>query len=437
MQTVVEQAVTETVTYLSEKYGFAEEEAQAEVKKMVLPKYQEKKIGRPEKQKKEHASSPRDKAEEEANTFLAEVDRHGDSKVEYKKIVTKKGKSKIDTPVNSVSVVQVAALVAEVVEEKSTAEVDAKIAEVMRAQAEKFKEMMMTKKETVPKVAKETVPKVAKVPTKVLPKEEVPKVVEVASNVDVDAKIAEVMRAQAEKYKIAMMAPSSDPKVAEEKKKVMKKKPVVKASVEEIKSESVVDMKTVEEKIAEVMRAQSQALQSKVQTPAVVSGPVAKKEKKEKLSADGRKTRVVETALGALYVPIVDAKTEAQIQEHIAKSNEKSAAQNAMAEIEDEDLMAMMEEYEKSREVVEIPEDQMFLMPKPGEESMTMFRHEGTLYKKSKSGLLYDRYKSEVCLGKVDENGKVTLMAQQVEDELCSEEESGSEDELEYDSEEE
>ena len=274
-------------------------------------------------------------------------------------------------------------------------------------------------------------------PTKVLPKEEVPKVVEVASNVDVDAKIAEVMRAQAEKYKIAMMAPSSDPKVAEEKKKVMKKKPVVKASVEEIKSESVVDMKTVEEKIAEVMRAQSQALQSKVQTPAVVSGPVAKKEKKEKLSADGRKTRVVETALGALYVPIVDAKTEAQIQEHIAKSNEKSAAQNAMAEIEDEDLMAMMEEYEKSREVVEIPEDQMFLMPKPGEESMTMFRHEGTLYKKSKSGLLYDRYKSEVCLGKVDENGKVTLMAQQVEDELCSEEESGSEDELEYDSEEE
>jgi hypothetical protein len=59
---------------------------------------------------------------------------------------------------------------------------------------------------------------------------------------------------------------------------------------------------------------------------------------------------------------------------------------------------------------------------------MTMFRHEGTLYKKSKSGLLYDKY-GGVCLGKLEENGKVTLMEKQVEDELCSDEENGLEDE--------
>ena len=65
-------------------------------------------------------------------------------------------------------------------------------------------------------------------------------------------------------------------------------------------------------------------------------------------------------------------------------------------------------------------------------EQTVLFRHNEKIYKKSKVGILYDRH-SEVRVGKVDESGKVTLDAQEVEEELCSEEESGSEDEYESD----
>jgi len=429
----VEQVVTETVTYLSKKYGFAEEEAQSEVKQNVLSKYQEKKIGRPEKQKKEHASSPREKEEEEASTFLAEVDRLGESKVEYKKI-SKKGKTKIDTPVNNVSVVQ-AQSIAEVEEDKSSSvavavvdvDVDAKIAEVMRAQAEKFKEMMMTKKDAAPKVTKVS----KKVLSKVLPKVEepktevpnvlpevLPKVEEVASSSsDVDAKIAEVMRAQAEKFKSMMQSPKvAAVSVVEEKPKLLKKKPASKVVVAESAVVEVVDMSLVNKKIAEVMQAQASKMLANVPVVSPLVTPVAQVEKKKKKS-----TKVTE-------VSVVTEVKEVVVHHQVVEQVEV---------IEDADLLKLMDEYEKSREVVEIPVEQMITLPIAGEESMTMFRHEGTIYKKSKSGLLYDKHISGVCLGKVEENGKVTLMAQRVEDELCSEEESGSEDEVEYDSEEE
>ena len=377
--------IEEVVTYLSKKYSFPEEEAQMTVREYLQSKSQEKKIGRPEKKKKEYAPS---KEDSETNaTFLSEVEESEAPKVAYKKIESKssKGKSKETAISNPLSVEVTAAPV--VVEVASSIDVDAKIAEVMRAQAEKFKELMMTKKKLVsatPAPAQETVQ---------------------------------------ESSAVAV--------VVEEKKKVVKKKPVTKVSTEsvtetvtesvakvvpELVAESVVDMKVVNEKIAEVMRAQAakltQVAVEKTQAPVVVV-PAEKKEKKLK------KKVVVPTPVVA--EPVV-AKPVVVVEEVVASQ-------------EDEDLMKMMDEFEKSREKeVEVPAEQMVTLERINDETITMYRHEGTLYKKTQSGLLYDRYTKE-CVGKVDEKGKVTLMLQAVEDELCSEAESGSEDENEYDSE--
>ena len=377
--------IEEVVTYLSKKYSFPEEEAQMTVREYLQSKSQEKKIGRPEKKKKEYAPS---KEDSETNaTFLSEVEESEAPKVAYKKIESKssKGKSKETAISNPLSVEVTAAPV--VVEVASSIDVDAKIAEVMRAQAEKFKELMMTKKKLVsatPAPAQETVQ---------------------------------------ESPSVAV--------VVEEKKKVVKKKPVTKVSTEsvtetvtesvakvvpELVAESVVDMKVVNEKIAEVMRAQAakltQVAVEKTQAPVVVV-PAEKKEKKLK------KKVVVPTPVVA--EPVV-AKPVVVVEEVVASQ-------------EDEDLMKMMDEFEKSREKeVEVPAEQMVTLERINDETITMYRHEGTLYKKTQSGLLYDRYTKE-CVGKVDEKGKVTLMLQAVEDELCSEAESGSEDENEYDSE--
>ena len=377
--------IEEVVTYLSKKYSFPEEEAQMTVREYLQSKSQEKKIGRPEKKKKEYAPS---KEDSETNaTFLSEVEESEAPKVAYKKIESKssKGKSKETAISNPLSVEVTAAPV--VVEVASSIDVDAKIAEVMRAQAEKFKELMMTKKKVVsptPAPAQETVQ---------------------------------------ESSAVAV--------VVEEKKKVVKKKPVTKVSTEsvtetvtesvakvvpELVAESVVDMKVVNEKIAEVMRAQAakltQVAVEKTQAPVVVV-PAEKKEKKLK------KKVVVPTPVVA--EPVV-AKPVVVVEEVVASQ-------------EDEDLMKMMDEFEKSREKeVEVPAEQMVTLERINDETITMYRHEGTLYKKTQSGLLYDRYTKE-CVGKVDEKGKVTLMLQAVEDELCSEAESGSEDENEYDSE--
>jgi len=197
---------------------------------------------------------------------------------------------------------------------------------------------------------------------------------------------------------------------------------VVTKSVPELVSvsvaESVVDMKVVNEKIAEVMRAQAakltQVAVEKTQAPVVVV-PAEKKEKKLK------KKVVVPTPVVVVSEPVV--------------SEPVVVVEDVVASQEDEELMKMMDEFEKAREKeVEVPAEQMVTLERINDETITMYRHEGTLYKKTQSGLLYDRYTKE-CVGKVDENGKVTLMLQAVEEELCSEAESGSEDENEYDSE--
>ena len=363
--------IEEVVTYLSKKYSFPEEEAQMTVREYLQSKSQEKKIGRPEKKKKEYAPS---KEESETNaTFLSEVEESEAAKVAYKKIESKssKGKSKETAISNPLSVEVTASPV--VVESTSSIDVDAKIAEVMRAQAEKFKELMMTKKK------------------------------------------APVQESSA----VAAVAV-----VVEEKKKVVKKKQVTKVvspeSVPELVAvavaEQVVDMKVVNEKIAEVMRAQAakltQVAVEKTPSPVVVV-PAEKKEKKLK------KKVVVPTPV--VVEPVV-AKPVVVVEEIVASQ-------------EDEDLMRMMDEFEKSREKeVEVPAEQMVTLERINDETITMYRHEGTLYKKTQSGLLYDRYTKD-CVGKVDEKGKVTLMVQAVEEELCSEAESGSEDENEYDSE--
>ena len=372
--------IEEVVTYLSKKYSFPEEEAQMTVREYLQSKSQEKKIGRPEKKKKEYAPS---KEESETNaTFLSEVEESEAAKVAYKKIESKssKGKSKETAISNPLSVEVTASPV--VVESTSSIDVDAKIAEVMRAQAEKFKELMMTKKK------------------------------------------APVQESSA----VAVVAV-----VAEEKKKVVKKKQVTKVvspeSVPELVAvavaEQVVDMKVVNEKIAEVMRAQAakltQVAVEKTPSPVVVV-PAEKKEKKLKKKVVVPTPVVVESVVVVEPVVVVVPTPVVVVEEVVASQ-------------EDEDLMRMMDEFEKSREKeVEVPAEQMVTLERINDETITMYRHEGTLYKKTQSGLLYDRYTKD-CVGKVDEKGKVTLMVQAVEEELCSEAESGSEDENEYDSE--
>ena len=139
---------------MSSKYGFEDKEAQEEVTREVLPKYleeKEKKIGRPEKKKMENMPSENESEEKkEEAAFIAEVESASESKVEYKKIEKKKkGKSS--------SVVEVIApLLSQAIDpkeagplmsEREKESVDAKIAEVMRAQMEKYKIQLGSKVE--------------------------------------------------------------------------------------------------------------------------------------------------------------------------------------------------------------------------------------------------------------------------------------------------
>ena len=409
------QAVSEAVTYLSSKYGFAEKEAQEEVSREVLSKYleeKEKKIGRPEKKKMENAPSAENK--EEA-AFIAEVENASEAKVEYKKIEKKKkGKSASVVEVTAPLLSQVEEVKEVLMSDAEKQSVDAKIAEVMRAQMEKYKTQLVSKvekkssKEVSAVVVEEVVSPLVVPPLvvqevvveekkKLLKKKPAakavvaaPEVTQVVDMKSVDEKIAEVMKAQADRMKekqSAIAVSSEDKETASESVSEVKKVKKVK-KVEEKKSDPVVppevtpvvDMKSVDEKIAEVMKAQAEKLKEKMKEKATVAVVPEEKvvEKKVKKSKP-----VVEKSVLAV---VVEKKVEAVVVEEVAVAVEQTV----------------------------------------------LFRHNEKIYKKSKVGILYDRH-SEVRVGKVDESGKVTLDAQEVEEELCSEEESGSEDEYESD----
>jgi len=266
---------------------------------------------------------------------------------------------------------------------------------VMRAQMEKYKLQLGAKvSKNVESEVLASSPVVAVVVVE--EKKKVLKKKPVTSKVSSPVDVKVVSEKENENVPAPVAVEVKTPEVKVVEKKIKKSKPLEEnKSVSVVSPSAVVDMKSVDEKIAEVMRAQAEVMRAQAE------------KMKEKMSSSA-----------------------AEVKSPESKVVEKKVKKTKSVEEKKESPVVVVAPVEKVVEKV-VEEETVELAPVEVE-STVLFRYKDQIYKKSKVGILYDRH-SEVRLGKVDESGKVVLDAQEVEEELCSEEESGSEDEYESD----
>jgi hypothetical protein len=192
------------------------------------------------------------------------------------------------------------------------------------------------------------------------------------------------------------------------------KKVVANPVIEKVVVETVVVEKVLEKVVVTSNEAVDKAMRDMVEKSKLLCPPVAIKEKKTKKVVS---KPVLETVVEKLVVEkiVVDAPVVEKLwvkvvveEESVVDEEEIVVEPVAVAEEEEEDEVSMTEEEARMLDQY----DTVFI------------RHEGTIYRKSKSGLIYSQYGPNEVLGVVDESGKVSLKSQRIEEELCTESES-------------
>ena len=170
-----------------------------------------------------------------------------------------------------------------------------------------------------------------------------------------------------------------------------------------------------------------------------------KKSKKEEVAAPVVAAVVVAPVVEA---PVVEVKVAAPVPKEVKVVKEVKVAavvaapvvaapvvvQDVLKGLDEESEDEELEDEELEEEVVE--DETTCVNGIIYHKSDETIRHNGTMYLKSKDGVVYEVFNREK-VGKLDASGKVVLDAQEVEEELCTESESdGDETELMTDSDE-
>ena len=402
------QEVVKTVVYaLSKKYVFNAVEAHVYIGE-ELKKQEKKKIGRPEKKQEMKEKS----TEDESFVKLIESSTEP-SKLSYTKLSSKKEKSKLKDEKVSDPVIVTLPVLSELEEKEKPETTETTMQRVMREQIEKMKmlpqKVVNEKKEKKEKPEKKVLEKVlAPVVEKLV---EVEQVVVAPAIVTSNAAVDKAMQEMIEKSKL--LCP---PGAIKEKKT---KKVVAKAVIEKVVVEAVVVEKVLEKVVVTSNEAVDKAMQEMIEKSKLLCPPGALKEKKTKkvvskpvLETVVEKLVVVETVVEKIVVdaPVVEKLwVKVVVEEESGVEDEEIVVEPvAVAEVEEEDEVSMTEEEARMLDQY----DTVFI------------RHEGTIYRKSKSGLIYSQYGPNEVLGVVDESGKVSLKSQRIEEELCTESES-------------
>jgi hypothetical protein len=323
------------------------------------------------------------------------------SKLSYTKLSAKKETSKekekrpeLEEKVSAAVIVTLPVL-SEVEEKEGT---ETTMQRVMREQIEKMK--MLPQKSVKEKKEKKLVEKLVSpvviVEEQVLEKE-LEKVV-VTSTEAVDKAMQEMI----EKSKLLC------PPGAVKEKKV--KKSVVKAVVETVSP--IVEEQVLEKELEKVVvtsnEAVDKAMRDMIEKSKLLCPPGAVKEKKTKKVVS---KPVLET------VAVVESVV---VEEQVEKLWVKVVVEEESGVDEEELVVEVLAVAEDSEEPVMTEEESRMM----DQYDTVLFRHEGTIYRKSRAGLIHSQYGANEVLGVVDESGKVSLKSQTIEEELCTESES-------------
>ncbi len=154
----------------------------------------------------------------------------------------------------------------------------------------------------------------------------------------------------------------------------------------------------------------------------IARAQAAKEAAKEAAAAKAKDVKSVAVSVAVVVpsVPVVPKKSAKKSEKVVEKVAEKVVPSLFLPEV----VSGAVPTYHFAAPPPELEEEEV-----PEEVSKEeSIRHEGTMYLKSKEGIVYGVFSREK-VGRVDSSGKVILDAQAQEEELCTESEDSSEDE--------